>query len=130
MRWDGNTIVPLGVGGVANDINDSGQIVGTAEGVENFSFLYSQGTMYNLSSLLVNGVLENGSSVTINDLVSINDLGQIIGSGVVNGEKSWFRFDPYTGGPISPPIPEPSAAVLLISVGALLNLRRRRMATL
>jgi uncharacterized membrane protein len=126
VRWDGNTIVPLGVGGVANDINDSGQIVGGGQ----FSFLYSQGTMYNLSSLLVNGVLENGSSVTINDLVAINDLGQIIGSGVVNGERSWFRFDPYTGGPISPPIPEPSAVVLLISVGALLNLRRRRMATL
>jgi probable HAF family extracellular repeat protein len=126
VRWDGNTIVPLGVGGVANDINDSGQIVGGGQ----FSFLYSQGTTYDLSLLLVNNLLENGSSVTINDLAAINDLGQIIGSGVVNGERSWFRFDLYTGGPISPPIPEPSTAVLLISVGALLNLRRRRMATL
>jgi hypothetical protein len=126
VRWDGNTPFDLGVWGNAMDINNSGQIVGNGP----VNFLYSQGTTYDLSSLLVNNLLENGSSVTINGLVAINDLGQIIGSGVVNGEKSWFRFDPYTGGPISPPIPEPSTAVLLISVGALLNLRRRRMATL
>jgi probable HAF family extracellular repeat protein len=102
----------------AYGINNSGQIVGYCaawdEYKEDAAFLYTNGTMVKLNSLLT------GASAVGWDLrvaYSINDSGQIVGYGVKN----------YLGhGFILTPVPEPSTVALLLTacLGGLLWWRR------
>lgn len=76
----------------ANGINASGQIVGNSlltGDAAIHAFLYQNGTMTDLNTLTPSGsgwVLENASA--------INDVGQIIGTGTLNGSFTAFRLDP------------------------------------
>ena len=77
-------------------LNASGQIIGTATAYDtdhtyigSTPFLYSGGTLYNLSSLITGGVGWTGLSVT-----GINDFGQIVGNGTHNGNPEAFLLTP------------------------------------
>jgi len=76
----------------AAGINASGQIVGrstTTGEVATHGFLYSGGIMYDLNNLVT------GSSMEINVVFSINDLGQIVGTaGGMDGTGIAVRLDP------------------------------------
>jgi probable HAF family extracellular repeat protein len=76
----------------ATGINASGQIVGrstTTGEVATHGFLYSGGIMYDLNNLVTS------SSMEINVVFSINDLGQIVGTaGGMDGTGIAVRLDP------------------------------------
>ena len=76
----------------AYGINNASQIVGsstTAGDTASHAFLYQNGAIYDLNTLIPAGtgwVLESASA--------INDFGQIAGTGTLNGVYSAFRLDP------------------------------------
>ena len=89
-----------GTASAAWGINASGQIVGasytTANAATTHAFLYTGGTMTDLNSLL-----PAGSGWQLSDARSINDSGQIVGWGIINGQTHAFRRD--TAQPAAPP---------------------------
>ena len=85
----------------ARAINSSGVVVGLSAvtGFYDVSpFIYSAGSMVDLNSLL-----EPSSGWLLTNATSINDLGQIVGSGTIDGETHGF---------ILTPVPEPRSIVL------------------
>lgn len=79
-------VLPGGTDSVAKAINNNGDIVGRSKGV---GFLYSNGTMTDLNSLLA-----PGSGWVIRDAQDINQYGQIVGYGSVNGEQHAYLLNP------------------------------------
>ena len=76
----------------ANGININGQVVGrsyTANGSGTDAFLYNGGSLLDLNSLL-----SPGSGWTLYNATGINDLGQIVGAGVINGQDQAFLMTP------------------------------------
>jgi probable HAF family extracellular repeat protein len=79
----------------ASGINASGQIVGNASttgDVANHAFLYTGGSMYDVNSLIA-----STSGWEIVNAVAINDNGQIVGTGWLNGVRfvnHALRLDP------------------------------------
>jgi len=114
------------LGGTNSDayaINDSGQIVGWADisgssnspsspGGGTDAFLYSNGQMLDLNSLIA-----PGSGLTLTDALGINDIGDIYGSAVdALGNQYAFELTPLA-------VPEPTGGCLL-AIAALGLLRR------
>ena len=93
------TITDLGtLGGTysgATAINNNGQVVGfatTATGsADRRAFLYSGGNLLDLNNLL-----PSGSSWNLTDARDINDLGQIVGMGKINGQVHAYLMTPTT----------------------------------
>jgi uncharacterized membrane protein len=83
--YDGSTMVDIspGGGGAANGINSLDQVVGsTAQG----PFIYTGGTSVRLIDLI-----DPGSGwILLSDAWAINDSGQIVGSGFINGQVHGF----------------------------------------
>ncbi len=106
----------------AYGINDSGSIVGyswSPSGADPTAFLYANGHMLDLNSLLA-----PGSGWQLFEAYGINDSGDIVGSGLYDGVASSFLLTP--GGVINA-VPEPSAILaILVGLGLLASLRRRR----
>ncbi len=109
------TVTDLGtLGGnysYAYGINANGQVVGdsgTASGKH--AFLYSSSTMMDLNSLIT-----PSSGWMLEAATSINDLGQIVGQGYINGQYHAYLLTP---------VPEPTALSLL-ALGGLALARRR-----
>lgn len=75
----------------ANDINNAGQVVGYSEIANDIyrAFLYQGGTMQNLNSLL-----PANSSWTLESANAINDFGQIVGTGALDGQTHAFLATP------------------------------------
>jgi probable HAF family extracellular repeat protein len=76
----------------ANDINDLGQIVGTANVTPTASyraFVWSSGVMTNL-----NDEIPDGSGWLLVEAHAINNNGQIVGVGFKDGKYRAFRLDP------------------------------------
>ncbi len=102
----------------ANGLNEFGKVVGTSStqaGV--YSAFYYDGTsMINLNQHL------DASSVgwTLSEATSINDLGQIVGYGMIGGQQHAFLLTPLAA-------PEPGTFAAL-GLGALVVLKRRRKA--
>jgi probable HAF family extracellular repeat protein len=124
----GGVLKDLGTLAVGNSlaygINDSGSIVGyswSPNDANPSAFLYSNGSMLNLNSLL-----PAGSGWQLLEAYGIDDSGDIVGSGLFDGVSSSFLLSP--DGEINA-IPEPGAAPLIaLGLGALLfSLRRRRL---
>jgi probable HAF family extracellular repeat protein len=92
------TMVDLGtLGGAwsrANAINAAGDIVGVAEGPApesfDFAFLYRNGTMYDLNSVLPSDV----EGVFLTTAYGITDTGQIIGGATVDQHSHAFLLTP------------------------------------
>jgi len=108
----------LGGDSQAYSINDAGSIVGyslLADGTSFDAFLYQNNKMVNLNSLI-----DPNSGWVLQNATSINNNGQIAGSGLFNGQTRAFLLNAA---------PEPSApCVLAIGLGAvgLLVARKRR----
>ena len=82
-------------------INATGQIVGTAvNGTTYHAFLYTQGTMADLNSLVT-----NLDGWTLESASAINDSGAIVGYGLLGGNTRGFLLTP---------VPEPSTLVLVL----------------
>lgn len=88
VAWSGTTRIELGnLGGpaayaVAKDVNNAGQIVGTSYSPAGYSgFLWMNGQMHDLRSLVPNGTQITGAS-------AINDNGQIAVTMMVNGQQA------------------------------------------
>jgi probable HAF family extracellular repeat protein len=138
--WDESGLTDLGTlnGGssFAYSINANGQVVGYAEveGGGTHAFLYSGGVLFDLNSLV-----SNLTGWELTKAFGINDNGQIVGTGVLNGVEHAFRLDPalttsYRGAAVAPALdllstPEPGTN-LLIAGGllalALIGYRKRK----
>jgi probable HAF family extracellular repeat protein len=87
--------IPGGISSAAYGINDLGQVVGTSYHPASGSraFLYDNGVMTDLNSLI-----PSSSGWVLGEADDINNAGQIIGSGTINGQGSWFLLTPQSGG--------------------------------
>jgi len=111
--WDNDQMIDLGtLGGrqfsKANAINDYGQVVGTSQET---AFLWESGTIVNLNDLLIDGF-----GWTLYEATAINNSGQIVGYGEINGEEHGFLMTP---------IPEPSTLALTVYGACLLKKRKK-----
>ncbi len=112
----------------AYGINGSGMVVGyswLASGENPHAFIYFDGQMMDLNSLIA-----SGSGWELLGAYGINDAGQIVGEGLLNGEAHAFELDPGTGVLAHAfeiqAVPEPGMAWLVgIAIG-LIGLKRKR----
>lgn len=109
----------------ATDTNDQGQVVGFASQFSNFpsfggtAFLWEDSILYNLNDLI-----GAGSGWTLYAAEGINNNGDIVGYGLVNGQQHAFMLTP-----VAAQVAEPQSLALL-SLGALAAgwaKRRRRV---
>jgi probable HAF family extracellular repeat protein len=102
----------------AYDVNSSGAVVGyslLADGLTH-AFLYDGGIMLDL-----NGLLSCEPGWELAQAYGINDAGQIVGSGTLNGREHAFLLDPVIAASslalgstlAAAPVPEPGSGVLL-----------------
>jgi probable HAF family extracellular repeat protein len=96
-------VLPGGSYGMAYAVNDAGIIVGyTSTGSGNHAFVYEDGTMTDLNSLVA------GSGWTLQSAEGINNAGQIVGYGLnPSGQLHAFELT------LAASVPEPSGLVLL-----------------
>ena len=115
----------------ARSINNLGQVVGNLYMdcyCNNNSFVFSDGVMVNIGQLDV--VLSSGWTGIV--ATDINDQGQIVGSGLLNGNRRAFLLtgaddEEFFRNYVAPPIPEPSTyAMLLAGLGLVGFMVRRR----
>ncbi|MEA5112553.1 MAG: hypothetical protein VB050_00850 [Geobacteraceae bacterium] len=111
----------LGGLSIAYDINNQGQIIGFYEDANKVrhSFIYENGAMSDLTSLLT-----AGSGWDLSYAMALNDQGQIIGYGKLNGVTHGYLLSPVTA-----PVPIPAAAWLLGSgLLSLVGIRKKKSA--
>jgi probable HAF family extracellular repeat protein len=114
--WRDGTMLDLGVEGYAQAVNDAGQIVGNAFAPAPFPyhpFLWDNGTLYDLNDLLA------GTGYFLTDVGDINNAGQIVATGMFNGEWKGLLLSP---------IPEPGTGLLLLGGVCIASYVRRREA--
>ena len=90
-------VLPNGTTSEANSINVWGQVVGEATVSSSpyptsVAFLYSDGKMRNL-----NDMIPANSGWMLTDATGINNRGQIVGTGFLNGDIEGFLLSPDCG---------------------------------
>jgi probable HAF family extracellular repeat protein len=125
FREDG-TLESLGTLGLeeswAQDVNQDGVIVGRAFSFDlggvliPKAFVYDDGEMLDLLD-----VIDNGNEWTLIEAAGINDLGVIVGSGILNGEVRGF---------IATPVPEPNSILVALLAAATVWDRARRRSSI
>jgi len=114
-------------------INDKGVVVGysdVAGSGESHAFVYSGGMMIDLNSLI-----PGNSGWVLLAAYGINDAGQIVGSGLYDGQSAMFLLNASAPAALSSPAlafpllatPEPTAGVLLAAGLAVIGLFRKRL---
>ncbi|MDZ8186202.1 MAG: hypothetical protein RMX96_15275 [Nostoc sp. ChiSLP02] len=105
-------------------INNLGQVVGFSGNNNDFfttdsnglrAFLYSDNTLYDLNDLIAPG---SNPGFTLTAASAINNKGQIVGRGAVNGELRAFLLTPIS----SVSVTEPTSGIPILSFGGLLIL--------
>lgn len=94
----------LGVSSMAEGINNLGQIVGSYQTYNDnvFAFIWQDGVMSDLNSLV-----PSGSDWELGEALAINNSGQIVGGGTLNGQYHGFLLTA---------VPEPSG-MLTLAIG-------------
>jgi len=94
--------LPGGTQSLAFGINNFGQVVGASNSsvTQLHAFLYSGGVMRNLNRLIP---ANSGWQLTV--ARAINDAGQIVGDGILNGQQRAFLLTPVTSAAITKPLP-------------------------
>lgn len=121
-----------GVASYAYGINQAGAVVGSswvAGDATMAAFLYANGQLRNLNDLIA-----PNSGWQLLAAYGINDLGQIVGTGLYNGEQFAVLLNPLAPAPVSSfepaaaaaPVPEPGTIGLLAAGIAFLALGRWR----
>lgn len=115
----------------AYGINDSGSIVGYSwpvSGDHPHAFVSSNGFMLDL-----NAVIPSGTGWELLEAYGINNAGEIVGEGLLNGQAHAFRLDPQVTSNLArralvvAPVPEPGTRSLIgIGLGLILVSVRRR----
>lgn len=97
----------------ADAFNGKGQVIGRSitAGGENHPFLWENGRISDLNSLIA-----SDSGWFLSNAYSINQLGQIVGSGMIDGQQHVFLLTPIPG---SSSVPEPTSALSFLAFGAL-----------
>lgn len=120
--WENGIAKDIGsLGGshvIANALNDQGWVVGYANifgDLSNSAFLYDGSSMHNLLDLP--GIQEAGWTEIIN-ATAINDLGQIVGVGTLNGNRAAFLMSPI-------PVP-PASALMMTGLTGLFSIIRQK----
>jgi probable HAF family extracellular repeat protein len=113
-------LLPGSSGTTTNAINNLGQIVGESDSDTlsrtNTAFLYSNGVITDLNTLL-----PANSGWQLQDAVGINDSGQIVGYGTLNGQTRFFILD-------TAPVPEPGSLVLVcLGASGIILVRKSRV---
>ncbi|MEH2314415.1 MAG: DUF3466 family protein [Nostoc sp.] len=115
---------PTDLFSAALGINNLGQVVGFSGTNNNFfttdgnglrAFLYSDNTLYDLNDLIAPGS-DPGFTLTVAS--AINNNGQIVGRGAVNGELHAFLLTPTS----SVSVAEPTSSIPILSFGAIVTL--------
>lgn len=115
---------PTDLFSAAIGINNLGQVVGfsgtnhdfyAADGNGLRAFLYSDNTLYDLNDLIAPG---SNPGFTFTAASAINNNGQIVGRGAVNGELHAFLLTPTS----SVSVAEPTSGVPILSFGAIVTL--------
>lgn len=119
FSYNGSSMTALGTLGrnsYAYGINSSGTIVGYSDTMDGrtAAFLYQNGSMTNL-----NDWISATSGWVLLNAMSINDTGQIVGTGLYHGALHAFMLDeskPLTAASISPAasVPEPGTLAMLV----------------
>ena len=92
--------------GVATDINNVGQVVG----YDDKSGLYDRAIIYNNGiSTYLDSLIYPNSGWALREAFAINDSGQIVGDGLINGQVHAFLLSPDMQ-----PIPEPTTILLFL----------------
>jgi probable HAF family extracellular repeat protein len=132
--WNGLAMQDLGtLGGsssYAYGINDDGQTVGysTLSDGADHAFLYSNGLLLDLNSLI-----GAGSGWTLDAAYAVNNAGQIVGTGLLNGIEHAFLLNPapsvlvstntfQSGEALSEPAAAPEPGTWLLMLGGLAGL--------
>lgn len=97
--WQNGVVTPLaqcdcethGLNNALQIVGQGYQIPGVPSGPSGRAFLYANGKVYDLDALL-----PSGSGWVLTNATAINDSGQIIGTGQLNGVSHVFRMDPVT----------------------------------
>lgn len=104
----------LGLGGTAAfGINDRGQVVGNQsssnQDMLNLAILYEEGKLYDLNNLI-----QNNPGWLLENALDISNRGQIVGTGLFNGQRQTFLATP-----IAKDVPEPSQTFSIFAFGAM-----------
>lgn len=104
VLWDNGVITDLGTlggSGGASDINKNGQIVGGVSTARGFhAYFWENGVLSDLNDLI-----PANSGWELTTATAINDGGQIVGSGTINGQERAYLLTPLTKAAL---VPEPN----------------------
>jgi len=121
--YSSGAVTPLGtLGGATSEalgLNALGDVVGNSATSSGGSdpFLYADGKMTDLNS-----VLPANSGWNLQTATAINDLGEIVGQGTFDGQKSGYLLD------LGSPIPEPASwSLLAVGIGIFWLRRNKRL---